>query len=47
MLFLDGVYRVDGADSPVFRHVAAPGAIAGADSRRAHAFQPCTSTLQF
>jgi hypothetical protein len=26
MLFLDGVYRVDGADSPVFRHVAAPGA---------------------
>lgn len=26
MLFLDGVYLVDGADPPVFRHVAAPHA---------------------
>jgi ribosomal protein S27E len=26
MLFLDGVYRVDGADPPVFHPVAAPGA---------------------
>ncbi len=26
MIFLDGVYLRDGADSPVFRHVAEPGA---------------------
>jgi len=26
MLFLDGVYLADGADPPMFRHVAAPGA---------------------
>ena len=28
MIFVDGVYLTDGADPPVFRHVAQPGAVA-------------------